>query len=477
MINLSLDGVQQLLRGDAVCSDDGVNIVRVLNIQASLCAASIEKNCNHSTVMGINGGMVSAGVGAVSNFGNSLLSGFGILGNGNNNAGKDTEQEVRQSAVTPHAHSSNRSLKEDTAISIRILQTLVMIIGSESLILTEEVLSSCISICLLLGFLENEECVNLGMGVRSGNNQSGNVGGGGSKRKDFQEHNSNNSNSSEGGAQGSLKKVSRVAIATLRQIVSTVFNRAAAARGGVAKPPPQRIEGNEESNWGPDNLHVQEVASRLLEDLCEITGSGAIHANVTSELQKRCSGPFGQAMVGQQHRILPPPMSICFDLIEMIVEQQVELLVDHTGVFLSIMRDRLCPIIMKRLSFGSTSGATSDVGPPVSTDSNHDRTITQALKLTSLTLTIINSYGLKEQLRAECKDLLISLTKLVDSATDVLRDSHEFEVSMLLHETSSLLISALKIRSLFLIDLLGRMAMYTIVRQRMKVCRINPSLI
>ena len=53
------------------------------------------------------------------------------------------------------------------------------------------------------------------------------------------------------------------------------------------------------------------------------------------------------------------------------------------------------------------------------------------LKLTSLTSSIIVRYSNNELLKQQCFKLLITLAKLIESATNVLRDSLEFEVRLL----------------------------------------------
>jgi hypothetical protein len=129
ILQLSLDGIQTLLAGQAICKQDGVHIVRVLHIQAHVCATAIYgKNYasygssssftsssshgvksgtvgggggsaaggtlwgsmveNYMTIPSAAGNVVNAGVGTISSLGNSILSGFGLKsstsGMGNN---------------------------------------------------------------------------------------------------------------------------------------------------------------------------------------------------------------------------------------------------------------------------------------------------------------------------------------------------------------------------------------------------------
>ena len=47
------DGIQALLAGDAICKNDGVNVVRIMRIQANICAAAIQsKTYGGGSMMG-----------------------------------------------------------------------------------------------------------------------------------------------------------------------------------------------------------------------------------------------------------------------------------------------------------------------------------------------------------------------------------------------------------------------------------------
>ena len=447
LLNLSLDGMQALLTGDAVCKNDGINVVRVLSIQANVCAAAILSKSGGGGTMGSMmvgigmpsaGSVVNAGVGTISSLGNSIWSGFGfksqgVGGGGGGGQGDDysanssgtttsntsgtasasasaSSTAPRHSHVACTVHTSNRSLKEDEAISIRILQTISMIVNG--LELSEEVLSQCIYICLVLAGTSDS---------------SGGGGGGRTKLKRMDSGMTAGGGGGGGivsGGQGSVKKVSGAATATMRQIISTLFARAAAAHSNSdvtsASSSSVATDGeNENDNEEKGNdAYSQMLASKTLLDLCNLAEC------------KETGGPFGQALIGQQQRIHPPSQSFCFDLIEIILEQQVELFTvapmpgdDATSTwnFFSILKDGICPLVTRLLEECGTVGM----------DKNEDGcSLTLILKLTSLASSIVNRYGDKDSLQLECCKLLRSMARLIKSATDLLRDSHEFEVRM-----------------------------------------------
>jgi hypothetical protein len=105
--------------------------------------------------------------------------------------------------------------------------------------------------------------------------------------------------------------------------------------------------------------------------------------------------------------------------------------------FFSILNERICPLVVKLLSRcveGKHSSFTASndgdgkgrQGQEIQTPES--RSMQMILKLTSLTSSIIVRYGDNELLKQRCFKLLITLAKLIQSATNVLRDSHEFEV-------------------------------------------------
>jgi len=497
VLNLSIDGIQTLLAGNAICKNDGVNVVRILNIQAAVCAKAIKVKAyqysyQYGTAAGAIGSMipsagsvVNAGVGTIS----SILSGFGFKsgdrtllpeedGDGNNgsgNGGNDNESGEHSSnhnhsatnhtarSVASASHTSHRSLKEDEALSIRILQTVTMIVDSNGLDLSEEVLSQCIAICLMLhgcgcGVLPGS---GSGGGFSSfeinGNGSSGTNSGGfgsGSQSKGQKKRSGNASALSQGGNQrqvqpqgkgggglGSItagtgaQKVSGAASATLRQIISTLFVRAAEAADieSVKEDGHCDEHGSEPSNEGliekeqceqekqqqqQNDKHVclQTLASDTLLDLCNLVKN------------EDCSGPFGQALAGQQHRIQRPTQTICLNLMEMVLEQHVNLFTStctaSSGAncdFHTILKDTICPIVTKMLSTCWRQDITANH------QTTEDGSMDLVLKLSSVATAIVTKYGRIPSLKMQCFDLLVASVKPIISATNLLRDSHEFE--------------------------------------------------
>eukprot|EP00979_Chaetoceros_neogracilis_P004011 scaffold695_cov279-Chaetoceros_neogracile.AAC.37 len=445
VLNLSMDGIQTLLEGNAICKYDGVNVVRVLNIQAAVCAKAIQvkNNFGYGTAAGAIGSMipsagsvVNAGVGTISSLGNSILSGFGFKSEatlleeekdgsvGNNNA---TSSIHSARSVASASHTSQRSLKEDEALSIRILQTLTKIVDSDGLELSEEVLSQCIAICLVLHGCGARSCssaahgtiINEGVsGSHTKNHKtksSGVASHHGGNQIQVHKRSSNSITAYHGGNQrqaqvlgkgGSYggtgaQKVSGAASATLRQIISSLFSRAA--------------DSDEEDNQVEDetqdteNLSLQNLAAKTLLDLCNMVEG------------KECTGPFGQALIGHQYNIQPPSQTICFNLMEMVLEQHVDLFTGTKCDFHCILKETLCPLVTKMLAASwnndiSMNQATAGDGP-----------LDLILKLSSMTTSIVTKYGGIPSLKMQCFDILTALIKPVKSATNLLRDSHEFE--------------------------------------------------
>jgi hypothetical protein len=437
VLNLCLDGIQALLAGDAICKNDGVNVVRIMSIQANICAAAIQSktyggggmmgNIGMGMQMPTAGSMVNAGVGTISSLGNSILSGFGLKGQ--NSQMQEMQQSMSSSSdgarsVASAVYVSNRSLKEDEAISIRILQTLTMIIDSASLELSEEVLSQCISSCLVLSQCSSESALISSSGGGNGGKQKRKDGG---KSKSSGSQNSGHgSNVSHGSGIAGGQKVSGAAIATLRQIISTLFSRAAP---GVDVVPSQEYQdaGDEETCTEDEEASLQSLALKTLMDICDLAEC------------KDCGGPFKNALVGHQQRIYPPTQSACFDLLEMVLEQHAELFLNNVdGIqgdlnFFAILNERICPLVGRLLSSfmrGEHTFALRVDGDGKDQTSGNN-SLQMILKLTSLTSSIIVRYGNNELLKQQCFKLLITLAKLIESATNVLRDSHEFEVRLL----------------------------------------------
>ncbi len=545
------------MQGDAIHNEDGVHIVRVLTIQANVCCSSFVtvgsntgggsgKNIGNMNVNEMSGSGGSAGgtSSTISSIGSSIMSGFGMLSGSSSSASNSggsnnttnhhhnhdqNSHSSSKSSSTNHSSSSKsstisniigkssggyssstgktgRSLKEDEALSIRILQTLTMIIDSRTLKLSEDLLCQCLAICFtfISATSEGGGSISSMLGIdditsshlHNGKNMMSS--GSSLMMMDYEKKRSSSSGVVGGGVDKSsnssvsisAKKVKRAAIATLRQIISIVFDRAATDTPILKTPAPSSSSSPKSSNEATtannnnnNNKTTGEnsekstslIASSLFLDLCDLAefGSG-IHAtkknihNLESQLKEK--GPFSQALLGGgigHQRMDPPPRSVCFDLLEMIISQQVELFTkiqekkededndddgDGEPDFAALLRKRLCPVLSNMLASEFVTGLeTTDSNDEIDKGSKKNNTgrrrhpdsprkrmvgdnpasFTLLMTLTKLAATIITVYGtrsaLASSLHPECHVLLVSLVKYIKAATEVIRDCHEFE--------------------------------------------------
>lgn len=436
VLNLSMDGIQTLIGGNAILRNDGVNVVRILHIQANVCAAAIQgKNGVGSGTIGSMipsaGSVMNAGVGTISSLGNSILSGFGFKServvaeeeqqSSQNQASNDRIEESPSSqsdtstdthtarSVASTSHTSLRSGKEDEALSIRILQTVNMIVDSKGLELNEEVLSQCISICLVLSACGTRSNLSHDSQVHTSSSHSSIAS---PKRINTKRKNLADKNHASHSVSGAANKVSGAAIATLRQIISTLFTRATEVVS-ISTLQQSQTEGSE-SNTMPDEDEktcLETLASKTLLDLCSLVKNNDIV----------CDGPFGQALIGQQSKFLRPSRTLSFNLIELILEQHKDLFEDEPPPqakcnFHLIFKNTLCPLLSTMLKSCTKQEDISGDGP-----------LDLMLKLNAITTSIINSFGTNDLFRSECFDLLAANIAPIIDATNLLRDSHEFE--------------------------------------------------
>jgi len=441
LITLALNAFQLLVGGDAICPDDSRNVVRVLSIQANVCCASLGV---FRGAQGVNSGAGATGNGAISSLGSSIMTGFtGILGGGKEDS-RGMGSIVGYSSSTGHAGNfSHRAFKEDEAICIRILQTLTMIVDARGLDLTKEVLSQCLSICLVL----ISSGTGFGVDPKSGKAKTVEVRG-------------TSGNASMGGGFGYVRKVRRAATATLQQIVAIVFDRATAIISRISQN-----NGEDERQLDDAEVLMLKLSSRTLLDLCALaeyrdpadrpTCDKNQNSGTVSGSSIECTGPFAQALTGArlvQQRLQPPPRSACFDLLDMVLRQHVFLFTTKHGTikydgkelpnFPSLLCDRVCPLLSNTLTSEfviGLNGRKSDpnIDPRISgqrsSDCNNPSSFSLLLILTQLASTIITIYGnnkknpLSSVMHEECHVLLVCLVKFVKAATELLRDLDDFE--------------------------------------------------
>lgn len=478
VIQLALNAIHTLIAGDAVCPEDTVHVVRVLTIQANVCCAALgdalgkgggssgSGNGSSSSTSMLN----SAGGSAMSSLGTSILTGFGMLGGdssaggGKSNRGSSEDHSRKGKSGNGSGYSSSmgrlgihshRTLKQDEAIAIRILQTLTMIVDSNSLILTQEIVSQCLAISLVL--------ISMGVG-----DYSCSAMGGSSHSHDGTGATSDNNKSESNaylkaiggfgaivggntvsGSLGSVLNVQRIAIATLRRTISIIFDKA-----GNAVHSSEFKDGNDRESQIIGVVTNQSVmrtlAYSILMDLVALAGSRSradfenISDNEKDNSNPESIGPFVQACrgigIGHQ-RLLPPPRKICFDLLDMILQQNSTLFTSESSIegscdFPSLLPQALCPLISDTLAtefiVGLNHDDVTEKDAKMSGTDQDERSISLLLILLKISFTLVTyvrhpSYA--DSMNSECHLIMICLVKFIKAATEVYRDANDFEVS------------------------------------------------
>jgi len=157
LVLIAIESIQLLLKGDAICNEDYIQISRVLVIQGWCCADTLGLGAGQSVSSG-GGSSGNSGEkgnapptsgnsgGGVGSLVSSTLGGITgmVMGSSSTNNASDSANK--------HTHyTSNRTLKEDTSISLKILQTITMLIDSKSIQLSSDIFGACLNVCLLLG--------------------------------------------------------------------------------------------------------------------------------------------------------------------------------------------------------------------------------------------------------------------------------------------------------------------------------------
>ena len=319
--------MQLLLRGDAICPDDGVQISRVLVIQSWGCAGTLGLGAGNSNISGdgnssnknnapSSGGGVGGMIHAASSSVSSTLGGITgiVLGGGHSG----TAIIADGSSINSHSHYlSSRSVKEDTSIALKILQTITMLIDSRSVILSQDVLGACLSVCLLLGAGQTYSDGNSGSGAASSAV--------GSIRDRFraetvnaQQHHhhvaAKDHDTTGGGTAGNVK---RAALATMNQILSILFDRAK----DVMMSSIQQVASSDEESTIDSSILA--LAERTMTDLCTLvnksssTGASTTPSKSTSSSSSKLYGPFATA----SKEGLSPSSTTSLSLVDMIMKQ------------------------------------------------------------------------------------------------------------------------------------------------------------
>ena len=477
VIQLALNAIHTLLAGDAVCPEDTIHVVRVLTIQANVCCAALGdalgKGGGGSSTAGNNGSssatsmLNSAGGSAMSSFSTSLLTGFGMLsGDSSSSAGGKSHRTSSEEgggrkgkSGTGSGYSSSmgrlgihshRTLKQDEAIAVRILQTLTMIVDSDSLILTQDIVSQCLAVSLVL--------ISMGIGDYSSSVIGGSSHDGPAAKTDSNPYlnaiggfGAIISGNTASGSLGSVFNVQQIAIATLRQTISIIFDKA-----GKTVHSSEYKDGNDheskttgaEIDQSVTNMRV--LAFSLLKDLVALAGSRSradfehINDNEKETSNPKSIGPFAQACLGTgigHQRLLPPPRKMCFDLLNMILQQNSTLFTSEVYTeegcdFSSLLPLTLCPLISDTLAtefiVGLNHDSVAEKGVTSTGEDEDASSISLLLILLKISFTLVSydrnpSYA--DSMNRECHLIMICLVKFIKAATEVYRDANDFEVS------------------------------------------------
>mmetsp|Transcript_31656 Transcript_31656/g.66573 ORF Transcript_31656/g.66573 Transcript_31656/m.66573 type:complete len:2054 (-) Transcript_31656:369-6530(-) len=310
LLVIALESMQLLLRGDAVCPEDGIQISRVLVIQCWGCAGTLglgvsDRNAGRddASAAGGTGGMAAGMIHAASSSVSGALGGItGMMLGGHQGTSDGASGGSTNSHHHQHYHS-NRSLKEDQSIALKILQTITMLVDSRSVKLTQDVLGACLSVCLLLGagqtYNEHASGTSVGATIRERLTQSASVANNVASATAVKD----GSGGLVGGTAGNVK---RAALATMNQLLSILFERAKDAMMAQLSPDSPEANVGESSILG--------VAEQTLTDLCTLVSN---FSAPQSQSQTDLNGPF---KVAAKEGLSPSPTT-SLALVDMIMKQ------------------------------------------------------------------------------------------------------------------------------------------------------------
>ena len=295
LLVIALESIQHLLRGDAVCPEDGIQISRVLLIQSWGCAVTLGLVGNASRGdnataggaggMGMAAGMIHAASSSVSGALGGI-TGMVLGGHYGSNGGHN---------------QSNRTVKEDQSIALKILRTMTMLAESRTVALTHDVLGACISVCLMLGagqtYTENGSGTTGGATIRERFIHSASAA---SNNEQLAVATKDGISSLTGGTAGG--DIKRAAIAAINKLLSVLFGKAKDAM----------MISSTEMNISQSSILL--LAERTLADLCFLT------SNVPAPRTQSHTDLTGPFTVALKDRLVPSPTT-SLALVDMIMKQ------------------------------------------------------------------------------------------------------------------------------------------------------------
>lgn len=372
---------------------------------------------------------------------------------------EDSVQIIHVLAI--QASSRNAGSHCDEATCLKILQTCTMVVNYKGQMnnYDEELLSQACTLCLAMA----QHCSRFGSTFTSTFSSTFSSGTGGS-----------------GGVSGtftsaSIRTIRRAANATLRQIVSMLFDRVSADL--VSDNASTRLSSNNQAR----KLAGSKAASKLFVDLCflaerhEQSDAGAALLSLRPGNNGEIRGPLLQAI--QQTNLQPPPRSMCFELIDMVLSQHKALFsssptllmqneskaddkdnlsADASISFPTLLRINACPLVTtallseysfwrfsesedvaERKNSEEPSSLSSDASNYSVVGKNSDEKATTTIEDFSLLVraihlakTIVKCYGQRADIGGECYVLLSALTRFISLVSENHQSRVGFEVSL-----------------------------------------------
>ena len=187
ILDIALEGMQQLLDGHAICADDGVHIGRVLSIQAHVVFSTLyqqlQQQSQHQSIPPPT----------------LILSTPNYYEENNAIALEEMNQHHNWNSHTGIGSHTVRSTnwKEEEHIALQLMHTVRLLVNSTTVALTEEVLQTCLSVCMILA--------HVGGNIPPASN--------------------NNGNHQYARYLATIYKIRPVATATIRQILNSLYRR------------------------------------------------------------------------------------------------------------------------------------------------------------------------------------------------------------------------------------------------------------
>eukprot|EP00550_Attheya_septentrionalis_P004649 CAMPEP_0198289234 /NCGR_PEP_ID=MMETSP1449-20131203/7494_1 /TAXON_ID=420275 /ORGANISM="Attheya septentrionalis, Strain CCMP2084" /LENGTH=2104 /DNA_ID=CAMNT_0043987531 /DNA_START=292 /DNA_END=6606 /DNA_ORIENTATION=- len=454
LMRKSCMAIQLLCEGDAIVPSDVVHIHRILQIQAQVTHSHLSyvDSKSQERVGTAATTIVAATTQTMTDYlfssssnnhnhnhnhnTNNNHAHVGFNGNHHDVNGPDGGANQNNSAVVHNKRSfgsigpSVRSVKEDEAIALQILETLLRLVDSRSLDLTLESLSQSFVICLMLASTgqsaSSSSSVNMASSVLASAKHKKSAGG------------------------GPAETVRRAAACTLKQIISIVLDRCNSNNNSITKMTGSDMDATLEEDASLLMPVVEtDLAAKTFLDLCWLaeprpTTTTTLLGGAEEEKRK---GPFATAA----HSHPWPPRSACMELLDRMIRQNNAALVfslthaqeegtnNHNGVGHDLTRllyTKAYPLVMQTLQaeliLTNTNANMLDSSSPSPSSFAlilwSFQLATTILVTTQPTSNYSDSDSDDSKEEMECRrELVLLLIQFVTIATERYRDTEHFE--------------------------------------------------